>query len=639
MTVTARRAFAAHVENNPDLCSPESPWAVVDDDSGNSLGCFADEAAANEKLGQVSGGGGDGQSANDFVGAEFVGLAIVEGHETADGRLFELDSVTWRDLPVPLMVNNETTSQHQGAWFGGRIEEIQRDPTEPSRIFIKGHFAGPRGSEAEAYARAGLKGLSVDVSGSDFVVEGFEPDEEGFPTRFLERYGDARIMAATITPMAAFEETQLWLPDEMDAPAVVSRVAGEDVEHGEEVPPLMALFASGAPSLAAIRTHSTGTSDASWDGPANEARLPSPMSRATAQNAYAWMSPDAPAGEVQKSDCKFIHHMVGANGQPGAANLTACSTGIGVLNGGRGGTTIPAADRQGVYNHLARHIRDGGLDVPEPNFELWNRLAAEERAAAEVALVAACSGCAPGYRPPASYFTDLDLGGPTAMTVEDSGEVWGHIGLWDSCHMGQAGRCVTPPHSVTGYAYFNTAEVICADGSRVATGRISMCTDPNAEGHLNDLYAPMPVALAHYDNTGLVVADVRGGEDRWGPWIHGALRYGLPEARVAAFRASVPSGDWRPIGINPQGELCHVLAVNSGGFVVPRARVSDGKVLALVASAAPRRHSEHDRLRALEAEVAALRRIVREDHLERLDVRARRRALTALDARVRASDR
>ena len=32
--------------------------------------------------------------------------------------------------------------------------------------------------------------------------------------------------------------------------------------------------------------------------------------------------------------------MVASGGDVGAANLTACSTGIGVLNGGRGGTVV-----------------------------------------------------------------------------------------------------------------------------------------------------------------------------------------------------------------------------------------------------------------------------------------------------------
>jgi HK97 family phage prohead protease len=56
---------------------------------------------------------------------------------------------------------------------------------------------------------------------------------------------------------------------------------------------------------------------------------------------------------------------VSSDGIVGAANIKACQAGIGVLNGGRGGTTIPDADRQGVYNHLAAHIKDADLTPPE----------------------------------------------------------------------------------------------------------------------------------------------------------------------------------------------------------------------------------------------------------------------------------
>ncbi len=117
--------------------------------------------------------------------------------------------------------------------------------------------------------------------------------------------------------------------------------------------------------LSAIRSHETGTVDGTWDADANEARLPTPMSVETARNAYAWMDSDGiEDGQIRKNSLRFLHHMVGANGQPGAASLTACSNAIGVLNGGRGGTTIPAGDRQGVYNHLAKHLRDAGRTPP-----------------------------------------------------------------------------------------------------------------------------------------------------------------------------------------------------------------------------------------------------------------------------------
>ena len=57
--------------------------------------------------------------------------------------------------------------------------------------------------------------------------------------------------------------------------------------------------------------------------------------------------------------------MVGRTHRVGPANVKACISGIGILNGGRGGADIPAADREGVYRHLAMHLRDAGREPPE----------------------------------------------------------------------------------------------------------------------------------------------------------------------------------------------------------------------------------------------------------------------------------
>jgi len=114
---------------------------------------------------------------------------------------------------------------------------------------------------------------------------------------------------------------------------------------------------------AAFPSHSTATTDAAWDGPANEARVRSGESAGYYARIYAWHDPDGDEGV--KSTYRFIHHMVGQGGEPGAANIRACQTGIAVLNGARGGTTIPEADRRGVYNHLAAHLRSANVEPPD----------------------------------------------------------------------------------------------------------------------------------------------------------------------------------------------------------------------------------------------------------------------------------
>jgi|GEM_PF-1319874 len=113
----------------------------------------------------------------------------------------------------------------------------------------------------------------------------------------------------------------------------------------------------------AIASHSTATSTGAWDGPANEARARSGENAAYYRRIFAWADPEG--DPTVKATYKFVHHEVDADGNPGAANVRGCQTGIGVLNGGRGGTTIPDADRQGVWNHLARHLRDADVEPPE----------------------------------------------------------------------------------------------------------------------------------------------------------------------------------------------------------------------------------------------------------------------------------
>lgn len=115
--------------------------------------------------------------------------------------------------------------------------------------------------------------------------------------------------------------------------------------------------------MPAIRSHETETVDRPWDAAENERRLRSGEDPEYYARAYAWRDPDA--DPTTKSAYKFIHHEVSADGEPGAANVRGCIAGIAVLNGGRGGADIPDEDREGVYNHLARHLRDAGREPPE----------------------------------------------------------------------------------------------------------------------------------------------------------------------------------------------------------------------------------------------------------------------------------
>jgi hypothetical protein len=183
------------------------------------------------------------------------------------------------------------------------------------------------------------------------------------------------------------------------------------------------------------------------------------------------------------------------------------------------------------------------------------------------------------YRPPAAWFTDPGLPEPTGIVVDEDGRVFGHAATFDSCHIGFGEvECVSPPFEAD-HPYFLTGEVVCADGSRVPVGQITLAT-----GHAPLSYGAQRAA-EHYDNTGAVVADVTCGNDGFGIWVAGAIRPGTDPARVHELRASGQlSGDWRRIG--GQLRLVGLLAVNVPGFPVPRprARVASGSAQALVAA-------------------------------------------------------
>jgi capsid assembly protease len=113
--------------------------------------------------------------------------------------------------------------------------------------------------------------------------------------------------------------------------------------------------------MPAFKSHNTTTSESPWDGPAKKARVKSGEKRSYYARIFAWYDPEGDEGV--KETYKFIHHEVGEDGAPGPANLAACSTGIGILNGGRGGTVVPAADRKGLHAHLARHLEAAGKEA------------------------------------------------------------------------------------------------------------------------------------------------------------------------------------------------------------------------------------------------------------------------------------
>lgn len=183
--------------------------------------------------------------------------------------------------------------------------------------------------------------------------------------------------------------------------------------------------------------------------------------------------------------------------------------------------------------------------------------------------------------PPAAWFNRAEPDAPTALTITDEGQVYGHLATWDVCHIADpngAGVCVMAPKNHSDYAYFHTGAVKTAEGSLVPTGTLRFET-----GHAS-MRSSAEAASAHYDNTGLAGADIHAVDGKHGIWVTGALRPGVSPEQVRTLRASPLSGDWR--AINGAFELVGALAVNLPGFPIPRTQglVASGELQGLVAA-------------------------------------------------------
>ena len=197
----------------------------------------------------------------------------------------------------------------------------------------------------------------------------------------------------------------------------------------------------------------------------------------------------------------------------------------------------------------------------------------------EPALTAAAAGIAP-LEPSRDWFDNPRLHGPTPQTVTDEGRYYGHLALWETCHTGKPGQCVTAPRSPTEYASFHRGELKTVEGDLIPVGVLTMNT-----GHAG-LRMSAAGTVAHYDDTGTVAAHVCAGEDEYGIWLAGAVNPKLAAEDVRLLRAAPPSGDWRNTGDGL--DLFAALAVNGPGFPVPRARLvasgAEEHVEALVAA-------------------------------------------------------
>lgn len=155
------------------------------------------------------------------------------------------------------------------------------------------------------------------------------------------------------------------------------------------------------------------------------------------------------------------------------------------------------------------------------------------------------------------------LPGPTPITYDfETGQVYGHIATWRTCHVGYDGVCITPPREAETYGAFNRFPVE-TDGGTVWAGRLTV------GGRHAGLSLSASAAMSAYDDK-TTAAYVRAYPDEYGIAVAGRIEPGLTDADRATLSRRKVSGDWRetPAGLS----LVEVLALSPG----PRAHSEPG---------------------------------------------------------------
>lgn len=189
-------------------------------------------------------------------GARFyIPLAVPEGVASGDERIFDPESITVRDLPLPLRWQIISDEGHKGSVVVGRIDSIDR--IEGGLGNARGVFdIGAYGREAERLVRGGfLRGVSVDVDkfeASSAKEEGEEEfaDKDAIKNQKI-RIKSARLMGITIVPMPAFQEATIMIEEEPIIDAMDEEIPDGvyEQEIEDEEGELASLAASAAPVI------------------------------------------------------------------------------------------------------------------------------------------------------------------------------------------------------------------------------------------------------------------------------------------------------------------------------------------------------------------------------------------------------
>jgi 2'-5' RNA ligase len=555
-------------------------------------------------------------------------VIVIEGLDTSDGRFLAPGSLSFRALPISLLAQPE--SAHGGDDAGaagvvGRIDTLTRTPgpevvsKRTGEPFPEGSFVwsgtgvlmeGAKVGDydiAKLFTKRFLRGISVDLAGMDYEVLGDDgsPLDPEHPRRQIVTHA-AEIAAMTLVPIPAFGDCYAELATDTET---LDPVAPEDLPEGLAASATAAWRSSEMGEMCGLCA--AGLAEPTG-GPMMVARIPANAVDAIAEVIDTGEQRDAQA--LAEAVVALIADNWSADLEEDADDDLAPGWDESVAAAGPPAelpADVPAedpVDTEDAADPAAQQpcefgtepavrsllFRDGEAYVAVCDAheqDARDTLGASGETVTDVVEIAGGDAepsndaeigdepivaAATAPHPPASWFADPQLDGPTALQVGEDGRIFGHLASWGQCHVSFPNQCITAPKSPSGYAYFQVGAVLCDDGNQVPVGHITLDTG-HAATHLGQ-----HAAAAHYDNTGTVVADIAAGEDAHGIWVAGALRANVDDTVAAKLRAAALSGDWRRVGGSL--ELVAALAVNTPGFPVPRARVASGEPLALVAA-------------------------------------------------------
>lgn len=186
-------------------------------------------------------------------GAFVIPVVVPVMSATGDERIFEPDSLSTRNLPVPLLWQEKTASGHDSSVVIGRIDSVEVDSDGIKNA--RGVFdTNPYAREAERMIRSGfLRGISADLDKFSATEEADHPktlanakEPKKIKNKTL-KIDEARLMGVTVVPMPAFQECIIMMEDQYTDLVSTPLPDGEYVDGLPDTYSEESLVASAAP--------------------------------------------------------------------------------------------------------------------------------------------------------------------------------------------------------------------------------------------------------------------------------------------------------------------------------------------------------------------------------------------------------